>query len=131
MENLTHIIQKGGIYMWDFFINATIWTLAFYGLYEIIKNIIYIFSYTNLKSNGIYVIVAAKNQENIIEGFIRGILFRFLYGKEDNIKDIIIADLNSKDSTKQILDKMKNDYNNIQITTWKECKEIIDNINVS
>ncbi len=117
--------------MWDFFINATIWTLAFYGLYEIIKNIIYIFSYTNLKSNGIYVIVAAKNQENIIEGFIRGILFRFLYGKEDNIKDIIIADLNSKDSTKQILDKMKNDYNNIQITTWKECKEIIDNINVS
>lgn len=117
--------------MWDFFINATIWTLAFYGLFEIIKNIVYIFSYTNLKSNGVYVIVAVKNQENIIEGFIRGILFRFLYGKEDNIKDIIIADLNSKDNTKQILEKMKKDYNNIKITTWKECEEIIDNINVS
>ena len=117
--------------MWDFFINATIWTLAFYGLYEIIKNIIYIFSYTSLKSNGIYVIVATKNQENVIEGFLRGILFRILYGRDDNIKDIIIADLNSKDNTKQILDKMKNDYNNIQVTTWKECKEIIDNINLS
>ena len=86
--------------MSEFILNATIWTLAFYGLFEIIKNIIYICSYTNLKSDGIYIIVAVKNQENVIEGFVRGILFRFLYGKEEEIKDIIIADLNSKDNTK-------------------------------
>ncbi len=115
--------------MLNFLLNATIWTLALYGLYEIIKNIIYIYSYTNLKPNGIYIIVAAKNQENQIEGFVRGILFRFLYGKEELIKDVIIADLNSKDNTKEILSKLKKDYSQIQITSWKECKEIIDNIN--
>ena len=115
--------------MSEFILNATIWTLAFYGLFEIIKNIIYICSYTNLKSDGIYIIVAVKNQENVIEGFVRGILFRFLYGKEEAIKDIIIADLNSKDNTKEILNKLKKDYDNIQITSWKECKEVIDNIN--
>ena len=56
--------------MFDFLINAIFWTLALYGLFELIKNIIYICTYTNLKSDGIYVIIAAKNQENKIEGFL-------------------------------------------------------------
>ena len=64
--------------MWNFILNATIWTLALYGLFEIIKTTMYIFSYTNLKTDGIYMIIAVKNQENKIEGFIRTILFRFL-----------------------------------------------------
>lgn len=114
--------------MWDFIINATIWTLALYGLFEIIKNIIYICSYTNLKSDGIYVIVAVKNQEKKIEGFMRGILFRLLYGKEEYIKDIIVADLDSRDDTKKILEKLNKEYDEIKITDWKSCREIIENI---
>ena len=96
--------------MWDFILNAVVWTLALYGLFEIIKNIIYIFSYTNLRSDGIYVIIAVKNQEDKIEGFMRSILFRFLYGKEEYIKDIIVADLDSKDNTLQILNKLQKDF---------------------
>ena len=53
--------------MWDFIINAVIWTLALYGLIEIIKTILYGCSYTNLTSDGIYVIIAVKNQEKKIE----------------------------------------------------------------
>ena len=34
-------------------ITVMVWTLAFYGGFEIIKNIIYIFTYTKLKSKGI------------------------------------------------------------------------------
>ena len=40
--------------------NTILWTLAIYGLFEIIKTIIYIFSYTNLKSDGIYIISISK-----------------------------------------------------------------------
>ena len=47
--------------MQDFIINAVIWILALYGLIEIIKNIIYIYTYTNFNSDGIYVIIATKN----------------------------------------------------------------------
>ena len=114
--------------MWNFILNATIWTLALYGLFEIIKTTMYIFSYTNLKTDGIYMIIAVKNQENKIEGFIRTILFRFLYGKEDNIKDIIVADLDSSDKTMQILEKLQKDYECIKVSNWRECKELIDNI---
>ncbi len=117
--------------MWDFILNAVVWTLALYGLFEIIKNIIYIFSYTNLRSDGIYVIIAVKNQEDKIEGFMRSILFRFLYGKEEYIKDIIVADLDSKDNTLQILNKLQKEYGCIKVSNWKECEELINNININ
>ena len=109
--------------MFDFFINAIFWILALYGLFELIKNIIYICTYTNLKSDGIYVIIAAKNQ-----GFLRTLLFRIMYGKEECVKDVIVTDLNSSDDTMKILSKLEKEYEGIKITNWKECKEVIDSI---
>ena len=114
--------------MLDFILNGIFWVLALYGLFEIIKNIIYICTYTNLKSDGIYVIIAAKNQENKIEGFLRTILFRIMYGKEECVKDVIVTDLDSTDDTMKILNKLSKDYDNIKVTNWKECKEVIDSI---
>ena len=106
--------------MENFIINSVLWTLALYGLFELIKQIIYMCTYTNLKE--------VKNQEERIEGFLRSILFKILYGKEEYIKDIIVTDLNSTDKTKEIVDKMSTDYECVRITNWKECKDIIDNI---
>lgn len=114
--------------MGDFVLNSVLWTLAIYGLIEIIKTIINIYTYTNLKSNGIYIIVAVKNQEDKIEGFLRNFLFRIIYGKEENIKDIIVADLDSTDETINILNKLQEDYDEIKVTSWKECKEIMENV---
>ena len=54
--------------------------------------------------------------------------FEILYGKEECIKDIIVTDLNSTDNTKEIVKKMSTDYECVKITNWKECKDIIDNI---
>ena len=49
------------------FVSHTIfWTLALYGLFEIIKNIIYITTYNKFKSEGIYFIISVKNQEEEI-----------------------------------------------------------------
>ena len=112
----------------EFIIRIIFWTLALYGLFEIIKNIIYISTYTNFKSDGIYVIIAVKNQEDKIEGFLRTILFRIMYGKEDCVKDVIVTDLDSTDDTMKILNKLSKDYDEIKVVNWKECKEVIDNI---
>ena len=114
--------------MLNFILNGILWVLALYGLFEIIKTIIYTYTYTNMKSDGIYVIVAVKNKEKRIEGFIRSILFRFLYGKEDYIKDIIVTDLNSSDDTGKIINNIAKDYECIKVTDWRECKEVIDSI---
>ena len=114
--------------MLEFITNTIFWTLAIYGLFEIIKNIIYISTYTRFKSDGIYVIIAVKNQEEKIEGFLRSILFKILYGREEYLKNIIIADLNSSDNTKDIVRKLSKDYDILKVTSWKDCKEIMDNV---
>ena len=114
--------------MGDFILNTILWTLALYGLLEIIKTIINIYTYTNLKSDGIYVIIAVKNQEQKIEGFMRSFIFRLIYGKEEFIKNIIVTDLDSKDETVNILNKLEKDYECIKVTNWKECREIIESI---
>ena len=114
--------------MGDFILNTILWTLALYGLFEIIKTIINIYTYTNLKSDGIYVIIAVKNQEQKIEGFMRSFIFRVIYGKEDLIKNIIVTDLDSKDETINILNRLEKDYECIKVTNWRECKEVIESI---
>ena len=108
-------------------IAVIIWTLALYGLFEIIKNIIYICTYTNLNSKGIYLLVAVKNQEENIECFLRNVLFRIIYGKEE-IKDIFVVDLDSKDNTGKIVENLEKQYEQIKLLNWKECKELIENI---
>ena len=115
--------------MLDFILSTCFWTLAIYGLFEIIKNIIYISTYTKFKSDGIYVIIAVKNQEEKIEGFLRSIIFKILYGREEYLKNIIVAVLQSNDNTKIIAKKLQKDYEILKVTSWKECKEIIDNVN--
>lgn len=114
--------------MLEFILSTTFWTLAFYGLFELIKNIIYICTYTKLKSDGIYVIIAVKNQEEKIEGFLRSILFKILYGREEELRNVIVADLESKDNTKIIAKKLSKDYECLKVLNWKETKELMDNI---
>lgn len=108
-------------------LTVCVWVLAFYGLFEIIKNIVYICSYTKLNTKGIYVLIAVKNQEETIEYFLRSFLFRIIYDKED-IKNIAIVDLNSKDNTKKIIENFKREHDNITFLNWKECKELLENI---
>ena len=112
----------------EFVLNTIFWTLALYGLFEIVKTIIYITTYTKMQLNGIYIVVAVKNQEEKIEGFLRSILFKILYGKEDYLKNIIVADLKSTDKTKEIAKKLSKEYDCLKVLSWRECRDILDNI---
>ena len=114
--------------MVNFIIITIIWTLAIYGLFEIIKNIIYINTYTKFKSKGIYLIIGVKNQEEVIEGFLRSTLFKILYGREEYFKNIIVADLGSKDRTKEISKRLSKEYECLKVLSWKEARDLMDNI---
>lgn len=112
----------------EFILNTIFWTLALYGLIEIIKNLIYISKYTRFQSDGIYLIIAVKNQEEKIEGFLRSSLFKILYGREEYLKNIMVVDLKSTDKTKEIAKKLSKEYECLKVINWKECKDIIDNV---
>lgn len=114
--------------MIGFIFNTIFWTFTLYGIFEFIKNVIYVTTYTSMKANGTYVIIAVKNQEDKIEVFLRSILFKILYGREEYLKNVIVADLESSDNTKEIAKKMSKDYEILKVISWKECKEIMDSI---
>ena len=110
--------------MMDFIVNFVLWVCAIYGIIEIIKNVIYFKSCNSINPNGIHLIVAVKNQEDTIEGFLRTLNFRLLYGKEDNIEDIIVLDLNSNDNTRHIVNNFSNDCSNVKVINWDEFEEL-------
>ena len=112
----------------EILIIIAIWTLAFYGLFEILKSILNIFMCTRLHTDGIYFIIAVKNQENNIEVFFRNMMFKIIYGRENFIKNVLVVDLNSTDKTKEILEKLQGDYEKIKILNLKECKDLMENI---
>jgi len=114
--------------MRNFIINSILWTLALYGLFELIKQIIYMCTYTKLSADGTYLIIAVKNQEEKIEGFLRSSLFKILYGKEEYFKNIMVADLKSTDKTKEIARRLSEEYECLKVLSWKECKDIIDSV---
>ena len=59
---------------------------------------------------------------------MRSVFFRLVYGKEEYIKELIVADLNSEDNTLEILKKLQSEYKYMKIINWKNCKEIIDSV---
>ena len=117
--------------MINFFFSGFFWVLAMYGLIEIIKEIYYLCVCTKLKSNGIYIIIAAKDEENKIEGFIRSLLFKVICNNEDYINNIIFTDLNSKDETGKIMKNLTKEYKEVRFLKWKNCKELIEDIDRS
>lgn len=87
------------------------------------------YTYTKFRSEGTYLIIATKNQENYIESLLRTIMFKIIYGKEENLKNILVVDLNSTDNTNRIVKNIAKENDHLSCLSWKECKEIIDNIN--
>ena len=109
-------------------IGIILWTCALYGLWEMIKNIITICICTKLHTEGIYFIIATKNQEEHIEGFLRNLMFKIIYGKEEQIKNIMVVDLNSTDHTKEIEKRLEQEYEQLKVISFKECKELIESM---
>lgn len=112
--------------MIDNALDALVYILAIYGIIEIIKTIYYIMKFTNLNENGIYIIIAVKNQEKQIDNVLPGVLFKIMYGKEESVKKVIIADLDSTDKTMQKLKTFKSENEYVEVTSWKKCKDIMD-----
>ena len=59
---------------------------------------------------------------------MRSILFKILYGREEELKNVVVADLESKDDTKTIAKKLSKDYECLKVLSWKETRELMDNV---
>lgn len=95
--------------MVNFFLDSIIYILAIYGIINLIKEVIFNIKYKN-EIDSIKHYIYVKDAEDIIEIYIRDILFKY-----PNLKNITIIDENSKDNTYKILEKIKSEYDYINI----------------
>lgn len=114
--------------MLEFVINCILWIFAIYGFIQFFKLLIEQSVHKRIENNGIYVIIAAKNQEQQIEMFLRAVIYKIIHGKGEYLKNIIATDLDSIDNTKEILEKFSKDYDEIKVVDWKSLKNKLDNL---
>jgi len=112
--------------MLDFMIQVVLWTLIIYISIEIARIIIYYWVLPNENKKNPQIIITVNNCEDYIEGYLRSLIFRIRHGKEKHINKIIIIDLDSKDNTKSIIEKLERDYEFIKLIDLQEYKNITD-----
>ena len=98
-----------------YILNTILWTLAFYGIIELVKEI-FDSVYESKKEN---LIIFVKNEEKNIEWKIRNLLIKIKLENIKNIEKIIIIDLGSEDKTKEILEKFEKDYAIVKLVEIK------------
>ena len=99
--------------MFESLLGFIIMILAIYGGICLVKEIIRISTYNINKKDGIYFIIAAKNQENNIE---------------ECINNITLVDLKSKDNTKNIMEEIARENENVKVFSINEYKKIIEDM---
>ena len=112
--------------MINFVFSTLLWSFALYGLFHFFIILFRTYYKLNISSDGIYVFIAVKNQEDKIEGFLKTLLFRILYGKHEDINNIFVVDLNSNDKTSDILNMLSSDYAYINFTSIEKCIDILN-----
>ena len=98
------------------------YVLAIYGLINLVVNLSDLFykkSYS--KDIKIKAVLFVKNCEDVIEGVIRNIFFGDFLRKVMSNGNLTIVDMGSKDKTLDILERMKQDYDTLDVL--KECEK--------
>ena len=106
--------------MLRFILELIFWTLLIYGILSLIKDILNAKAYEKISHN-VKLILTVKNVEEGIENYIRELNF----GK-NFYNNLVIIDMESTDSTKQILEALEKDCLNIKILDKDEGKKYIE-----
>ena len=112
--------------MWYILWKALVTVIVIYALITIFGKIaIAIFSPSPYTNRDAFVVIKVKNQEENIEGVIRGIIWHNLkISKGGYVPNILIVDSNSSDRTKEIADKLCEQYSFIFYTTEEQFEKM-------
>lgn len=105
---------------------SILWTLAIYGIIEIIRELISIVTKENTRLKNTYIIIAVKDNEENVEFFLRSTLYNLYNDNQELLENVIIADMGSNDNTSKIIEKLAKEYEPIKVMDWNNCKELLD-----
>ena len=106
--------------MLNFVVEVVIWCLCIYGFLNLIKDIIEEKSYKKIKNN-VKLILTVKDVENGIENYIRQLNF-----SKNFFNNLVVIDLDSNDSTIDIVQKLVEEGINVKLLKRKEGFEYLE-----
>lgn len=93
-----------------------IYVMALYGFFTAVGNLIDSLSKRVRIDKASYkLVISVKNQEQTIEGIIRGIFEDELFRDKDSNSKVVVIDKGSTDETIKILKKLQQDYENLEV----------------
>jgi len=109
----------------DFFV----YLLAVYGVLSLIINIIdSVHPGSGLRSSGVKMVLLVKNQEETIEGIIRSMFMGDFLRKIGSGHMLTVLDMGSKDKTPVILEKLKKQYESMEVLMAEEKEKVFEGV---
>jgi hypothetical protein len=101
----------------DAYIVVPLWIFAIFGFLHFVLRVFVSLDLVKRKKNGVYtLVVSAKNQEEAIEGVVRGFILKAgLDSTEEKLLQVVLLDLGSGDKTPKIMESLCRDYSVIKL----------------
>ena len=113
----------------DTYIAILLWIFAIFGFIYFILRVLND-AHKAYKKHGYFnVIITAKNQQNVIEGIVRGFMLKTgVEGTEDGLVNIVLVDTGSSDDTSSIMRRLADEYCCIKFIRPHELCKFIDQL---
>lgn len=107
--------------------NVFVYILALYGaVYLVIGFVDSVRKKLKNENKSVKFILLVKNQEDSIEGIIRGLFFQNLFRDIITLDRFTVVDMGSADDTLKILEKLKRDYQYLNVVNFDKKDEIFN-----
>lgn len=107
-----------------------LWTFAIYGFLCFLFQLFNSFSLRKKYRRGdCYIILAAKNQQDMIESMLRHLIFRAgLEGRDELLTNIMLIDANSSDDTQRIMKRLAREYRFVKVIKPTEIQSFVEEL---
>ena len=101
----------------DTYIAIPLWVFAIFGFfYFLLRTFATLDLYRQKKQRGHALIISARNQEDVIEGIVRGLIIKAgLDSTEEKLLHILLLDMGSMDETNRIMKNLSKNYSVVKM----------------
>lgn len=100
-----------------------LWVFALFGVIFLIIRVVLGFKWKGKSKKGEYsIIISAINQEDTIEGLIRGFILKTgINGQEESLFNVVLVDTGSSDDTPEVMKRLAKEYCFVRFV---DCQEL-------
>lgn len=105
-----------------------LWIFAIFGFICFILRAFQSLGWKRHRNENFSIIITAKNQQEVIEGIIRGFILKLgIDGTEEALVNIVLVDAGSSDDTPKIMEHLSNEYCCIKLLKPRELSTFLEN----